>query len=339
MNIVKQDARYMDPKGYTAYQFIERIGRTCYKSEDRITDGSAVAFVRDTLLKRGHLAMLEHAHVYFLTPLCHYIILTDGWRKMFYGIEGLRYLNMSCYADKAVVSGSISAFLNVFAMLKDGAVRHDVRDPWLDEVMSAMERQLQEAMPEVFGTPEGAVDADLSEGMELVDRERFIEFAKSLPGKDRAHAFATHLTHTMLFTTNRGVTHELVRHRVASFAQESTRYVNYEKEKYGSSITVTQPPFFEPGTESYGIWKDACEHLEKAYIRLTKDLKLPAQQARDVLPNSTKSDIITTATESEWQHVINLRYHGATGAPHPEMKEVMCIAYPILVEASDGRLG
>lgn len=91
--------------------------------------------------------------------------------------------------------------------------------------------------------------------------------------------------------------------------------------------------------KSYGIWKDACEHLEKAYIRLTKDLKLPAQQARDVLPNSTKSDIIMTATESEWQHVINLRYHGATGAPHPEMEEVMCIAYPILVEASDGRLG
>jgi thymidylate synthase (FAD) len=118
---------------------------------------------------------------------------------------------------------------------------------------------------------------------------------------------------------------------------ESTRYCNYSKGKFGQEITVIEPCFYKPGSGAYAIWKEGCEQAEKAYFKLIA-LDRKAQEARDNLPTSVKTDLIMTATENEWQHIINLRYHGTTGAPHPQMKEVMSIAYPLLVADSEGRL-
>ncbi len=126
---------------------------------------------------------------------------------------------------------------------------------------------------------------------------------------------------------------------MCGFAQESTRYCNYAKDKHGHEITVIEPCFYERGSAQYEVWKNACEASEKAYLELVgEDGKEQAQKARSVLPNSLKTELVITATEEEWQHIVNLRYVGTTGAPHPQMVECMAIAYPLLNKVSEGRI-
>lgn len=161
-------------------------------------------------------------------------------------------------------------------------------------------------------------------------------------------ALMNHVTHTVHFVCDRGVSHELVRHREdISFGQESTRYCNYSLAKFDECISVIKPFFFErdPGTKdnvlydesAYSYWLCGMEHCAATYFKLLSMGRTP-QEARSVLPNSLKTEIILTANETEWQHIINLRYIGTTGAPHPQMKEVMTIASPYLVRASEYRL-
>ena len=90
-------------------------------------------------------------------------------------------------------------------------------------------------------------------------------------------------------------------------------------------------------TEEYFLWESACEFAEGRYFKLLGLGKTP-QEARTVLPNSTKTEIIVTTNETEWKHILNLRYHGTTGAPHPQMLEVMTIAQELLLKESAGRL-
>ena len=109
---------------------------------------------------------------------------------------------------------------------------------------------------------------------------------------------------------------------------------------------MIKPLFFEPWnkdldnrceTVGYGLWARSCEQAEKAYFNLLKKGYTP-QEARSVLPNSLKTEIIMTANETEWQHIINLRYLGTTGAPHSQMKEVMSLVVGDLNVESEGRL-
>jgi len=135
-------------------------------------------------------------------------------------------------------------------------------------------------------------------------------------------AMLEHASLTVKFIVDRGVSHELVRHRMASFAQESTRYCNYSKEKFGQEITVIKPLYLKEGTDAYGVWKIAMIEAEHAYFDLLDDNCTP-QQARCVLPNSLKTEIWMTANLREWRHVLKLRAAGTTGKPHPQMAEVM----------------
>ena len=124
---------------------------------------------------------------------------------------------------------------------------------------------------------------------------------------------------TAAFVTDRGVTHELVRHRVASFSQESTRYCNYGKGKFGNEITVIRPCFFRDEGHSYGMWLSACRAAEFAYLELLK-CGASAQEARSVLPNSLKTEIQATANVREWRHILTLR----TGRDaHPQIRQIM----------------
>ena len=123
---------------------------------------------------------------------------------------------------------------------------------------------------------------------------------------------------TVRFVCDRGVSHELVRHRMCSFAQESTRYCNYSKEKYGCEITVVRP-LFTDDEFSYELWKGSCEVAEKAYLRLL-DISVSAQDARSVLPNSLKTEVVMKGNYREWRHIFELRT--ASGA-HPEMRRIM----------------
>ena len=124
---------------------------------------------------------------------------------------------------------------------------------------------------------------------------------------------------TVKFITDRGVSHELVRHRVFSFAQESTRYCNYSKDKFGSELTFIEPTWYDQAHIS--IKNDFNTFLinsEEAYFNLLNNQYTP-QQARQVLPNALKTEIVLTAFESDWVHFFNLRALGLTGAPHPDM--------------------
>ena len=130
-----------------------------------------------------------------------------------------------------------------------------------------------------------------------------------------------HVSATVELTTSRAVTHELVRHRVASFAQESTRYCNYSKDKFGNQLTFIIPEFFQYGSPAWKVWKDAMECAEAYYLTLI-NMGVKPEEARTVLPNSLKTEVIMTANCAEWKHFFNLRACNSTGKAHPQMLEV-----------------
>lgn len=132
-------------------------------------------------------------------------------------------------------------------------------------------------------------------------------------------AMLEHYGITVKFVTDRGISHEIVRHRLASFAQESTRYCNYIKDKFGNEISVIKPQELVKGSFEYIVWKKQCEQAEKAYFKLI-DNGVSPETARSVLPTSLKTTIVMTANVREWRHFLNLRAIGTTGKPHPDMQ-------------------
>lgn len=138
-------------------------------------------------------------------------------------------------------------------------------------------------------------------------------------------AMIEHSSLCVKFIVDRGISHELVRHRIASFAQESTRYCNYSKEKFGRELTFIKPFFFEEKDERYMSWLSAMRAAETNYMTLL-DLGATPQEARSVLPNSIKTEITITANYREWRNIFKLRTAKPT---HPQMREVMC---PLLHE-------
>jgi thymidylate synthase (FAD) len=134
---------------------------------------------------------------------------------------------------------------------------------------------------------------------------------------------------TVRVICDRGVTHEIVRHRIASYSQESTRYCNYSDDKFEKEISVIAPCFWNSGSqedkEKYEVWKRMMEEAEKAYMRII-ELGGNPQEARSVLPNSLKTEIVITMNLREWRHFFKLR---TSKAAHPQMQE---IAKPLLDE-------
>lgn len=128
---------------------------------------------------------------------------------------------------------------------------------------------------------------------------------------------------TVRIICDRGVTHELVRHRIASYSQESTRYCNYSLNKYENELTFIRPFFWNDDPEKFRIWEEAMAAAERSYLELTARGATP-QEARSVLPNSLKTEIVATMDLREWRHFFKLR---AAPAAHPQMREV---AVPLL---------
>lgn len=194
----------------------------------------------------------------------------------------------------------------------------------------------------------------LDEAADNIQRLRFIDSEKFVRKLiERGHeAMLEHVSITVKFIVDRGVSHELVRHRLASFAQESTRYCNYSKDKFGNEITVIEPSFFmdipkerreliqciifgtsenypddiTPHERAYFSWVYGCHMSEASYFSMLEEGCSP-QEARSVLPNSLKTEVVMTANLREWRHFLNLRAAGVTGKPHPQMLEV---AVPLL---------
>ena len=134
----------------------------------------------------------------------------------------------------------------------------------------------------------------------------------------RGHeAVLEHEKITVSLICDRGVTHELVRHRIASYSQESTRYCNYMGEKFGRELTFIKPCFWAEDDPKYAVWKEQMAQLEETYQRLLEAGASP-QEARSILPNSLKTEIVVTMNLREWRHFFRLR---TAPAAHPQMRE------------------
>ena len=137
-----------------------------------------------------------------------------------------------------------------------------------------------------------------------------------------------HFSLTFKIICDRGVTHEIVRHRLASYSQESSRYCDYSNDKFGGELTFIKPCFWNEGDENFQLWKNTMAQLEKIYLEMRKNGARP-EQARSILPNSLKTEIFMTANLREWRHFLKLR---TAPRAHPQMREVALKIYKILHE-------
>ena len=146
--------------------------------------------------------------------------------------------------------------------------------------------------------------------------------------KRNHEAMLEHSFLSIRFICDRGVSHELVRHRLASFAQESTRYCNYSQDKFGNELTFIKPLFFDEDTNEYRLWEHAMRVAESDYMMMLNAGRT-AQEARSILPNSIKTEVVMSTNYREWRHFFKLRAARATGPAHPQMEE---ITRPLLEE-------
>ena len=151
-------------------------------------------------------------------------------------------------------------------------------------------------------------------------------FVKSIIARGH-ESVLEHVSISVRVICDRGLSHEIVRHRIASYSQESTRYNNYSKDKYGNELTFIKPCFWNNENVhrafEYKLWKSECERIEQTYFTLIRNGATP-QEARSILPNSIKTEIVMTMNLREWRHFFLLR---CDKAAHPQMREV---AYLIL---------
>ena len=281
---------------------IEKCGRVCYKSEDKITEDSAEKFVAN-VIKRGHEAVLEHASFIFKVSRSVYEDIRD--KVMFvencYPVK--MYLRFTDY-DGYVVSGNVRAWRDFlfFAGVP----------PYMNDFV--------EANPILFHEFKSDFPFDLKG---VIKGVRWSIRQISANELVSTYQRLVHEDISVKFICDRGISHEIVRHRPASFCQESTRYCNYSKDGFGGEITVIKPMSFDCSDSPYRIWKRSCENAETSYFDLLDEGCTP-QEARDVLPNSLKTELIMTAPLMEWCHFFNLRM---SPAAHPQMQEVASYAY------------
>lgn len=265
------------------FKKIERVGRTCYKSEDKITEDSAKKFY-EGLVKRHHTAMVEHTT---------FVFSVDA--ETYYHLYGYKFLNYTYNGseDRFLISGNLRALneSGEYVLLK---ALHDL-DPDL----------VYAPHPVYFEEGYDIMVVDINEIKNLSVEE-----------------FMAHAYFTFHFICDRGVTHEIVRHRVASYAQESTRYCNYTKDKFGGELSFVKSADWDDMSDEIKLnYIRVFEISENTYSKLISSGETP-QQARAVLPNALKTELIMTANAKEFEHFFNLRSRGTTGAPHPDMKVV-----------------
>ena len=277
---------------------IEKCGRVCYKSEDKITEDSAEKFVAN-IIKRGHEAVLEHASFIFQVSYNVYQDIRDKVIFVENRYPVKMYLRFTD-SDGYIVSGNVRAWRDFFCFA--GV------PPYMNDFV--------EANPILFSEFKSDFPFNLRGGKWSIRQISTNELVST-------YQRLVHEDVSVKFICDRGVTHEIVRHRPASFCQESTRYCNYRNGKFGGEITVIKPCFFKENSTRYLNWFVACESAETAYNAILEDGGTP-QEARDVLPNSLKTELIMTAPLMEWCHFFNLRM---SPAAHPQMQEVASYAY------------
>lgn len=282
MKLIKSSVEFFGavPTDYdTALKFIEIAGRTCYKSEDKITQSSAKGFVK-RLCKSKHLAMVEHSNFVIKRNIAE--IPKDSLRITDYMIG--KYLSYVIKENMLYIGGNLTAWYQRYKKTLP------FEEAFMDPFCSCFEN--------LFNINKHIIESPLWQ----------VCPHNEIPA--RLHRYSAK------FICDRGVTHELVRHRPCSFAQESTRYVNYGNKDM---------EFIEPA--GYGDWDDlgiqnfrtACISSEVLYGNLLQHGFKP-QQARAVLPNALKTEIVVTADAAEWRHIKKLR---TAKDAHPDIQRIM----------------
>ncbi len=366
MKIVKPNAHLWDTDMHPL-KLVELVGRTCYKSEDKITDDSYKDFVR-MLVNRRHFAMLEHGTLYLRWEHENSFgprnVIINSLNRVCRKLHFKSYLNMETIEyDVGYITGSFRAFYEYLEFLKFAYEQSETYNLSPDEIGAIammgyiLKGFLTDKYPEVFETISCTTTDNIvftsdplrqmyftscnpKEELESATMDSFkyeVKESTYLSEEKKHDILMQCIRHSVDFTCDRGVSHELVRHRPSSFGQESTRYCNYGNGKFGGEISFIEPCFWKPDSELYALWKKGCKISEQIYMEMLAKGAIP-QEARDILDHSVKTEITLTTNEKEWQHILNLRLHGTTGAPHPQMKEIMELAYPELTIASDNRL-
>lgn len=280
MKLIESSVQIIEEKD--PYKTIELAGRTCYKSEDKITGDSAKEFV-DRMIKLGHGAMLEHGTIY---------LTIDGEDPNLSKIQSNPYTKVN---------------LVPYEVLTEGNYTISYKAHITTNLRVLIENNLKELLQYQVEPTE--------------HHEKRI---------------------TAKFICDRGVSHEFVRHRVFSFAQESQRYCNYNKDKFNNELTFIRPTWLNIPTGDYTYWDgDWCD-IDNMKIQLPSDngvadnflwclnnagmqyrllinKGLKPQEARGVLPNATKTELVMTGFESDWEHFFELR---CSGAAHPDARKL-----------------
>lgn len=316
MRIIESSA--VEIKEENLLKKIEIVGRTCYKSNNLIKDGSAEKFVRG-LSKSKHYAMLEHGVVHFYMPSEDIMnSLINLFENSFELEEKFTYSTYLPEDNAYLWTVNLRTLVEMSEM--DLPVRNFVRQ-LLNEYAYGL--GLKEDGEYVIVNP-------MWKKVQIFDDVKVRQKINKNFKKDkeaRQREYNKHIFRTFLLTTDRGVTHELVRHRPCSFAQASTRYCNYSKDKFGNEITVIKP-LFDKNSNAYEVWKRGCEHDEKTYFELLNCGCKP-EEARGNLPTDLATELIITANLEEWKHIFDLRYKGTTGKPHPKCKEIIEKVYDL----------
>ncbi len=302
-SVIRRDMKIVDPSFEVIEEYfkrqdvlsqIERCGRICYKSEDRITQDSAVPFIQG-IIRRGHESVLEMAAFVYEVA-----VDTESTMARFFE-RNPRFFNVDKLDRRRyLLSANARAYRDMF---REG---QDLK------VMKALILDLYRRWPVLF--------EDLIPKHGLVPQEG-IKIRLLAPEEIDELPIEYRIKHRYLlvrFVINRAVSHELVRHRVASYLQESQRYCRYGEDKFGGGVTFIRPIFYPENTPEYKIWEEACRKAEEAYLELLKTSS--PQAARTVLPNSCKTEIVTFANLLEWLHILKLR---TSRAADPSMRQIM----------------
>lgn len=280
MKLIESSVQIIEEKD--PYKMIELAGRTCYKSEDKITENSAKEFV-DRMIKLGHGAMLEHGTIY---------LTIDGEDPNLSKIQSNPHTKVNLVPYEVLTEGNYTISYKAYITTN---------------LRVLVENNLKELL---------CYQVEPTEHHE-----------KRITAK---------------FICDRGVSHEFVRHRVFSFAQESQRYCNYNKDKFNNELTFIKPTWLNIPTGDYTYWDgDWCD-IDNMKIQLPSDngiadnflwclnnagmqyrllinKGLKPQEARAILPNATKTELVMTGFESDWEHFFELR---CSGAAHPDAKKL-----------------
>ena len=301
---------------------IESIARTCYKSNELITEDSHKRFI-SSLVERKHWAMLEH--YIFIYRVDHVFYENYNMFASMLNIP-LTYMKMTNIDERYLISFSARTLLDLYELANycDFEKYHDTIEEFKDYTLILMKQCVYDyECKELFN--QEPISGD------FIPHPFFTPVTlDQLENEMSQEEFMVHGWKSVKFICDRGVSHEIVRHRDASFAQESTRYCNYSKDKFGKEITVIDPSImFNMDSneiterQRYQFWKEAMEKVESTYFYLL-DLGAAPQEARSVLPNSLKTEIIMTARNYEWFHFFELR---CDPAAHPQMREVAIPLY------------